>query len=613
MALPILVNLSNDSGEKIDLLQASLKKQEDNDFTNKDSDFMQIQFKMYDSLINIFEIQKDIFKFMVGQDRKEKIKKDTESDKGNLKDTASGVGKGSMFDAIKNGFGKQEGLIPKLLGGLFEGIKHVLLLGVILFKEKILKLFSGFLSKTAIGKVLGALLKGALFTIKFALSKFFTLILGIPLMIYGFVDEFMKSGDLSKAFGAAIGQFIDFFTAGLIDKETVKTWLSDAGDVLELAVHDFFAQIGDWFNNLTKYLLKELPRLASWLGIRTPEEKLRDTTKSISDTKNKIAGLEGKALEDKIAERGDVANERNEDQKKRAEKKARAAYAAEKLGYEKQLEKLESNADNLKKETNDTSGTSVVATSNIDRSQKPSSTGVGKNNKVDGYGDDVTADIMESYIRESAMRNNIDPDVAVRVWQSEGQMTYQSNLGAGDANANTVGGREASYGPFQLYTGRNGRGGLGNVFEEQYGKKLAESNDLESVKQQIDFAMKSASTSETGWFDWKGARDVGIGDKEGIGVNRPQLLPSISNPPPENALKLEPKTGQALALTSSEVKQKERSSQSPTVIGGATNNNTVVNNVSSGGSSSNKGNVPPRSINNPAAHVSRNYTLGINR
>ena len=54
MALPILVNLSNTDDEKIDLSQASLKKQEDNDFTNKDSDFMQIQFKMYDlSLIHI--------------------------------------------------------------------------------------------------------------------------------------------------------------------------------------------------------------------------------------------------------------------------------------------------------------------------------------------------------------------------------------------------------------------------------------------------------------------------------------------------------------------------------------------------------------------------------
>ena len=72
-------------------------------------------------------------------------------------------------------------------------------------------------------------------------------------------------------------------------------------------------------------------------------------------------------------------------------------------------------------------------------------------------------------IRASAKKYGIDPDVAVMVWKSEGFGSYQSQVKVGkDSKVKSVNGREASWGPFQLYTG----GGLGNDYETKYGVKL---------------------------------------------------------------------------------------------------------------------------------------------
>ena len=73
---------------------------------------------------------------------------------------------------------------------------------------------------------------------------------------------------------------------------------------------------------------------------------------------------------------------------------------------------------------------------------------------------------LEKQIRASARKNGIDPNVAVRVWKSEGGMSYQSQIPR--KGKGSMGGKEASYGPFQLYTG----GGLGNEYENEYGVDL---------------------------------------------------------------------------------------------------------------------------------------------
>ncbi len=131
---------------------------------------------------------------------------------------------------------------------------------------------------------------------------------------------------------------------------------------------------------------------------------------------------------------------------------------------------------------------------------------------------------MESYIRDSAKRNGVDPDTAVRVARSEG-------LG------NFLGDGGKSGGAFQLYTG----GGLGNQFQKQTGLSPL---DPANEKATIDFAMQNAAKG--GWGPWMGAKKIGVTGMMGIngqpsgggdlGVNSPapsdKQLAQAPAPPP---------------------------------------------------------------------------------
>jgi len=114
----------------------------------------------------------------------------------------------------------------------------------------------------------------------------------------------------------------------------------------------------------------------------------------------------------------------------------------------------------------------------------------------------MSVEEIEAYIREVAAEMGIDPETAVAVAKSEGlqEGTWQSN-------ESYKGGRETSYGPYQLFTG----GGKGNEFEAQYGKL---SQDPENIKQQVRFALSEAMKG--GWGPWHGAKRVGIGPRQGL-------------------------------------------------------------------------------------------------
>ena len=103
------------------------------------------------------------------------------------------------------------------------------------------------------------------------------------------------------------------------------------------------------------------------------------------------------------------------------------------------------------------------------------------------------------YIRETASKYGIDPDVAVQVARSEGL-------------ANPFGDGGKSGGAFQLYTG----GGVGNEFQRDTGKSPL---DLANERETIDYALRRAS--QVGWGPWHGAKRVGIGEWQGIGRGRP--------------------------------------------------------------------------------------------
>ena len=128
----------------------------------------------------------------------------------------------------------------------------------------------------------------------------------------------------------------------------------------------------------------------------------------------------------------------------------------------------------------------------------------------EAYSPEIDDKWIEREIRATAKKHGIDPNVAVRVWRSEGgsSKNYQSKIKR--SGKGSVGGQEASYGPYQLYTG----GGLGNEYQEKYGVDLSADNSPEGLQRQIDFALGKAK--QVGWKPWYGAAKAGIGDRDGI-------------------------------------------------------------------------------------------------
>jgi hypothetical protein len=124
----------------------------------------------------------------------------------------------------------------------------------------------------------------------------------------------------------------------------------------------------------------------------------------------------------------------------------------------------------------------------------PVGKGAGKGYEASGYS---KADVV-GMIREEATARGIDPDVAVKVAQSEGLNQY-------------VGDQGRSFGPFQLFTG----GGLGNIAQ----KAGIDITDPRTVRQQIQFALDHAATN--GWGSWYGARNTGIANNAGLAGAKP--------------------------------------------------------------------------------------------
>lgn len=131
-----------------------------------------------------------------------------------------------------------------------------------------------------------------------------------------------------------------------------------------------------------------------------------------------------------------------------------------------------------------------------------------------GIGHTASKAERAAYIRAAALRNGIDPDVALRVAQSEGFNTY-------------VGDKGTSFGDWQLHFGGSGirgmnAGGLGDVLR----RRGIDARDPKTWKEQTDFALGWAA--KHGWGDWHGAARAGIGNRQGIGGarSRPEVAPA---------------------------------------------------------------------------------------
>jgi len=125
----------------------------------------------------------------------------------------------------------------------------------------------------------------------------------------------------------------------------------------------------------------------------------------------------------------------------------------------------------------------------------------------EGYPSEMTVGVISEIIREEAELRGIDPEVALGIYQHEGILSYQSTATGAAAQIN---GREASFGPYQLYIG----GGEGNTYQEQTGRDLQTDNTREGITTQIRFALDRATV--TGWSPWYGRLRAGIGEWDGL-------------------------------------------------------------------------------------------------
>ncbi len=107
---------------------------------------------------------------------------------------------------------------------------------------------------------------------------------------------------------------------------------------------------------------------------------------------------------------------------------------------------------------------------------------------------------VRSYITTEATKRGIDPNVALKVWQSEG-------------GSNWTGDKGSSHGPFQLHyggvaSGANAQPGLGDEFTKKTG---LDARNPATWKEQTNFTLDEAKRGGWGpWHGWKGDQWAGI-------------------------------------------------------------------------------------------------------
>jgi hypothetical protein len=132
-----------------------------------------------------------------------------------------------------------------------------------------------------------------------------------------------------------------------------------------------------------------------------------------------------------------------------------------------------------------------------------------------GYPPEMTQAEIEKIIRHEASLRGIDPATAIKIYRHEGASSYQSQLKAYNTKTILHNGKEASFGPYQLYLG-----GLGADYQKSTGRNLTTDNTVDGVTNQIRFALNHAASTGT-WSAWYGREPAGVGVREGLSGARP--------------------------------------------------------------------------------------------
>ncbi len=145
----------------------------------------------------------------------------------------------------------------------------------------------------------------------------------------------------------------------------------------------------------------------------------------------------------------------------------------------------------------------------------------------------ATSDVTD-YITQAAKARGIDPNVALRVAQSEGLKNFTGDAGS-------------SFGPYQLHYGNRAPGGnavtgLGDKFTAVTGLRA---DDPKTWRQQVDFSLDEAAKGGWGpWHGWKGDPRAGLASARPIGIGKgAEALASADTTPPAQAVPPDASTG----------------------------------------------------------------------
>lgn len=118
----------------------------------------------------------------------------------------------------------------------------------------------------------------------------------------------------------------------------------------------------------------------------------------------------------------------------------------------------------------------------------------------------TSIDERSSFIKREADRLGVNPEIALRVANSEGNSPPSSRRGGSIFGVN-INAREKSYGAFQLNT----MGGVGARFQKDTGLDPSDpKNEAATIKYALEVARRE------GWKQWYGAAKVGVGQWDGL-------------------------------------------------------------------------------------------------
>ena len=171
--------------------------------------------------------------------------------------------------------------------------------------------------------------------------------LAIPILIVttlwqgikGAWDAYQETGSIWEAFKGGVGQIVDFFTFGMIDKKMVREFMDKIPEffspIIE-SVKNFFGDIVDWFSEKFKFIIDPITETFSTVFgyISDKFTQIKDFVLGKEPPKQKVAttsvtSVEKQTQEQRAAAEAESRRRKEEDAKKKTEEAVVAREKAE--------------------------------------------------------------------------------------------------------------------------------------------------------------------------------------------------------------------------------------------------------------------------------------------